>query len=538
MNPRAAILARVSSARQVEQGHSLEEQEDRLRRHAEAEGWPVVEVYREAGVSVTKGRKRPELERLLADAAAGRFTVFLTVAADRVGRSMAESLRVFETLDEARVRILSVTTGGVQDLSKDAPGSTAIRGALTLGAQLEADQIRDRARAGAAAKIQRGAYVGGQRPLGYLQPPGEGLQPHPSEAPLVREVFERYAEGESLRAIAMDLEARGVRRPNGGLWSASRVAELLDHGLYHGEVAPGKTGRHEPLIEDGLWERVRSLRQAKAKLQPQGGRHPRRHLLIGGMLVCGHCGHSFYARAYQHTTDSYRCRGRDGMNGPKTDCNMPPVPRELVDGAVRRIAARIDLSTEDADARVKARAEQAKKDARAAAAEVAKYERRLRHLRDEFHDEAISRAEYTETRAEYETDLTAARARQAGAEALARDLQANGHDHADAIRAAREFAANERPSDDELARYRAWLEAHFESFTLHVRPREEDETDAALARRAGELDFPESSYFTWKPQGRPEQIGTLIADWRPEVEARFSLEAGEQPRADASGLLS
>jgi hypothetical protein len=138
--------------------------------------------------------------------------------------------------------------------------------------------------------------------------------------------------------------------------------------------------------------------------------------------------------------------------------------------------------------------------------------------------------------------LTAAREREAAAKALERDLTTNGHDRAEALRTAGEFVANEWPSAEDRARYRAWLEAHFQGFTLHVRPAEvagESETEGrAAARKLERLsDDPEAAYFTWKPKGMPEQIGTLVADWRPEVESRFALDTGEEPAAEISALI-
>jgi hypothetical protein len=266
------------------------------------------------------------------------------------------------------------------------------------------------------------------------------------------------------------------------------------------------------------------------------------HLLTGGLVRCGRCGESFYPRRYKSAPDSYRCRGRDGYNGPPTGCDTPPVPQPLVDAAVREIATSINLSPGDADAQVRERAAQAKRDARSAAAEVAKFERRLRHARDEWMDRALSRNEYAEIKVEYETELTNAREREAGARALERDLSVNGHDHAEAIRTAREFAGNERPSAEDRDRFRAWLQAHFARFTLHVRPLEvpgetDQERASAARKRARDATAQEVGAFTWKPRGRPEQFAVLVAEWRPEVEDRFSLETGEPPRADPGALL-
>jgi hypothetical protein len=490
------------------------------------------------------------------------------------GQTRLKTHRILEALDDAQVRILSLTAaGGVQDLSKDAPGSTAIRGALSLGAALEGEQIADRARRGAESKINRGMYVGGQRPLGYLQPPGEGLKPHPTEAPIVREIFERYANGESLRALAADLDQRGIKRPNGGHWSASRIAETLDAGIDIGEVAPGTRGRHEPLVDDALWSRVRSLRDAKAELHPRGGRHPREHLLTGGMLRCGGptgCGQSFYARAYGRSVATYRCRGKDGYNGPKTECGTPAIPQPFVDDAVREIVARLEdprATAREVEDTVKQRAAQARKDAKAAASEVAKFGRRLESARTKFLDDAFSRTEYEQLRVELEAELAAARQRQAEAEALARDLTTNGHDHAEAIKAARELAKNEAPSPEERDRYRAFLETHFKHFAVAIHPVSPELADAERAEAKGLLDskpvgemseserelveryiaehqlreldaaMPYAARFgPWRSRGRGMVAGVLIAEWAPEYEARFAVEHGQQPTLSLGDL--
>jgi hypothetical protein len=294
-------------------------------------------------------------------------------------------------------------------------------------------------------------------------------------------------------------------------------------------------------VPDDLWQRVRSLRDAKTYLQPRGGRRPREHLLTGGLLRCGHCGRSWYPRVYRNSPSVYRCRGRNGEGAEKTGCTVPPVPQALADKAVRQIAARV-VTVEDAAAQVKERSAQAAKDARAAAAEAAKFERRLRHLRDEWLDRAVTRADYEAWRAELEHDLTAAREREAAARALARDLQTNGDDRAEALRTAREVAVNERPSPEQLDRYRAWLEAHFTGFTIRVWPVVPGDTEQALAeaRRRALPELPELGEFTWKPKGKPEHVGTLLAEWRPEVEARFTVQSAEDtprpPTADAAGL--
>ena len=46
-----ALYCRVSTLDQVEEGHSIQEQEERLRKYAESQGWEDVEVYTDPGFS-------------------------------------------------------------------------------------------------------------------------------------------------------------------------------------------------------------------------------------------------------------------------------------------------------------------------------------------------------------------------------------------------------------------------------------------------------------------------------------------------------
>jgi putative DNA-invertase from lambdoid prophage Rac len=113
----AAIYVRVSTDQQ-DSAHQLPD----CRRLAAARGWQVVEVYSDDGVSGA-AQRRPALDRMLADAHAGRFKVVITWAMDRLSRrGIAEVAGIVAKLDAAGVALVSVrepwadTTGPVRDL--------------------------------------------------------------------------------------------------------------------------------------------------------------------------------------------------------------------------------------------------------------------------------------------------------------------------------------------------------------------------------------------------------------------------------------
>src|SRR5207302_1667542 len=113
-------------------------------------------------------------------------------------------------------------------------------------------------------------YLVGIVPFGYMRPPGETrlVVPHPTEAPAVLEVFERYATGrETYGTIADWLSDHGFRGKRGRPFTKDTVREILANGVYAGLVAgrrgrvdPNVRGIHEPIISPELFEQVKSIR--------------------------------------------------------------------------------------------------------------------------------------------------------------------------------------------------------------------------------------------------------------------------------------
>ncbi|GAA1973511.1 hypothetical protein GCM10009838_36700 [Catenulispora subtropica] len=157
-------------------------------------------------------------------------------------------------------------------------------------------------------------HGGGRRAFGYEAGMGALI---PAESKVVREVFSRFLEGETLRAIALDLNAREVPTSLGSAWTVGGVARILDAPRYagirvfRGEVrAEGggyQFGAWEPCVSVEEWEQARALRSggtaraAGAKARGRGGdrrdgdaaRAAQRHdYLLTGLVECLTCGHS------------------------------------------------------------------------------------------------------------------------------------------------------------------------------------------------------------------------------------------------------
>lgn len=120
-------------------------------------------------------------------------------------------------------------------------------------------------------KARRGEFPGCP-PVGY-RIPSDGWpripEPDPALAPLVREAFRLAADGMSLRRILKELLPRGLVSRTGKPMGVSALWAVLTNPFYtgkmryKGDVLPG---RHEPIVNDALFERVQDrLSRAGAK---------------------------------------------------------------------------------------------------------------------------------------------------------------------------------------------------------------------------------------------------------------------------------
>ena len=137
---RASLYVRVSTDHQ-----SVENQVRELKLVAERRGWTVIEVYRDAGISGSKGRdKRPGLDALLKDANRRKFDVVMAWAIDRLGRSLIDLLGTIEHLQEVGVDLYL----DQQHIDTTTPTGKLLFQITGAFAEFERSMIRQRIRAG------------------------------------------------------------------------------------------------------------------------------------------------------------------------------------------------------------------------------------------------------------------------------------------------------------------------------------------------------------------------------------------------------
>ena len=214
---------RVSTQDQVESGAGLAAQLDACRRLTEGQADDLVAVFEDQGISGAKGLEaRPGL--LDAIATLGRGDVLVVAKRDRLGRDPIKVAMIESAVARKGARIVSAAGEGTDG---DDPASVLMRRMVDAFAEYERLLIGARTKAALGAKKARGERTGSV-PYGYsLAADGVHLLSIPDEQEVIAEARRLHGAGQSLRAIARELERRGFVSRAGKVFLAEQVKRLL-----------------------------------------------------------------------------------------------------------------------------------------------------------------------------------------------------------------------------------------------------------------------------------------------------------------------
>jgi site-specific DNA recombinase len=255
-----AIYARVSTQRQA-QAQTTDQQLDRLRAHAEGQGWSLAadHVFRDDGYSGANLR-RPGLDRLRDAAASARLDRVLITEPDRLARNYVHQVLLVEELQKHGAEVVFLD----RPMSRDPHDQLLlqIRGAV---AEYERTLISERMRRGRLRKLRAGTLLPWTRPpYGYRLDPERprdpaGVRLDEAEAAVVRDLFAWFAdEGATILALTQRLARLGLASPRGHrTWNASALRGVLTNPTYLGQVFANRARtrpaerRHSALLPIG-----------------------------------------------------------------------------------------------------------------------------------------------------------------------------------------------------------------------------------------------------------------------------------------------
>ena len=288
------------------------------------------------GCRVVERQRRPEYERMLDDLRSGRIRGVLVWHLDRLTRHPRELEAFLDLCDEVDVELLGCVTGDV-DLADH--GGRLLARMLGGLARYESDHKSERIRRKHLEIAESGGVSGGgSRPYGYED---DKVTVRPAEAAVVAECAKRLLAGEPVRSIASDLNQRGIPAAKGGQWSPQSLRRMLasprisGQREYHGEILAAAAWPGIISAEEGA-----KIRALLANPERRTNKAARRYLL-GGLLVCSHCGERLVARPRTGGKRRYACAKGVGFSGcGKTYINADEVEQFVTEAVLHRVDSR------------------------------------------------------------------------------------------------------------------------------------------------------------------------------------------------------
>lgn len=319
---RVGIWIRVSTEDQA-RGESPEHHEARARMYAETKGWTVAEKYDLSGVSGKSVIQHPEAQRMLRDIQSGRITALIFSKLARLARNTRELLEFADAFKTASADLISLH----EMIDTSTPAGRHFYTMMAANAEWEREEIADRVKASVAIRAKLGKRIGGVAPFGYRYVDKE-LVPDPTEAPILRRMYELFLQHGRIRTVARLLNEAGHRMRSGAEFSYTTVRRLLSdttpagrHRLNYGKsLGPSKRWvlkpetewsfvPVEPIVSDEVWRRAQALiaeREAKKKPAKRARR------LFAGFVVC-HCGQKMYVPSNTPKYVCLKCRNKIPM---------------------------------------------------------------------------------------------------------------------------------------------------------------------------------------------------------------------------------
>ena len=219
---RAAIYARVSDKSQDgEDKTSITEQIGEMEAYCEGKGLTITARYQEVGRGWTK--KRPEFQRMLADARKGRFDTIVCWKSDRLSRGMYPAAALMEVVEAHQIRLEAVM---------DAIDMKTF-GLMAAIGKIELDNFRERSTLGKRGTAKQGRVPTGGVPYGYRIGDDRRLDVVEEQAEVVRRIFDMYInEGMGSHYHCRAADRRGHPHTN---WQAAvaSVPRAPHSGEYH-----------------------------------------------------------------------------------------------------------------------------------------------------------------------------------------------------------------------------------------------------------------------------------------------------------------
>lgn len=286
-----AWYGRFSSDNQREQ--SLTGQKRDCYQCAESHGIPIQFDYADRAMT-GRTADRPEFLKMIDDAKKGRFNYLFVYSTDRFSRNRYDCAVYKNELKKAGVKIIYAK----QNIG-EGPEGEILEGFLEVLDEYYSKEQSRKFKRGRRETALKDKTIGGLQPFGIIVKEDGTLAPEPEKMEVVKEIFEKYAGGETAVSICNDLNARGYRTSKGNLFGRPSIPSIIKNKKYigirsyeyeieeHGElIKKTHITRFQSTVTDELFERA-NMRKQQNKQNPHTSKEEAIDFLLTGKAKCG-----------------------------------------------------------------------------------------------------------------------------------------------------------------------------------------------------------------------------------------------------------
>lgn len=362
-----ALYCRLSQEDQLQgESNSITNQKMILQKYAEEHRFINTQFYIDDGFSGADFN-RPSFKRMMNDVECSKAGIVIVKDQSRLGRDYLQTGMLMEiTFPQYDVRFIAIIDG-----VDSANGVSDFSGIKNYFNDFYARDTSRKIRAVQRAKGERGERVGTTIPYGYMKNPDDPKQyiPNPETAPIVKRIFEMYANGIGIVKICDRLSAEkivspsvyafrktGNRSGNPNLtrpyhWAQTTVRKMLANQKYVGDTVNFKTysksnkikkrlknnpenilvfkDTHEAIIDSKIFELVQKHFAGRKRPDKQGEMDK-----YAGYLFCGECGCRLYlhrGKTIKPENNNFQC---GGFQRRITDCTAHYIREGVLDQIV------------------------------------------------------------------------------------------------------------------------------------------------------------------------------------------------------------
>ncbi len=276
---------------------------------------------------------------MIKDCEKGKIDLILTKSVSRFARNTVDSLNYVRKLKAMGIGVF-FEEQNIDTLTID---SEMFIGLYSVMAQSESENISSNVRWGIQQRMKNGTYSSNFNIYGYRKSEDGEPEIIPEEAEVVKTIFNRYLDGDSITQILQYISENKIPNRAGKTeWSKSAVQNMLSNEKYVGDVLMQKTYRsdcitkkvkknngelakylisnnHPAIIERDIFNLVqqeKARRGAKSKKSDSAitelGKYSGKYVL-SEILICGECGSPYRRRTINSHGEKkvyWRCLNR------------------------------------------------------------------------------------------------------------------------------------------------------------------------------------------------------------------------------------